>query len=48
LHGFEKDELWNTVIHTYPEVSQFFTYKKEEFLKQPVYNRDFPPCKHCN
>jgi len=48
LHGFDKDELWNTVIQTYPEVSQFFTYKKEEFLKQPVYSRDFPPCKHCN
>jgi branched-chain amino acid transport system substrate-binding protein len=48
LHGYDKDELWNTVIKTYPEVGQFFTYKKEEFLKQPVYNRDFPPCKYCN
>lgn len=48
MHGYEKDELWNTVIKTYPNVSQFFTYKKEEFLKQPVYNRDFPPCKFCN
>lgn len=40
-------ELWNTVIHTYPAVSQFWTYKPEEFLKQPVYSRDFPPCKYC-
>jgi branched-chain amino acid transport system substrate-binding protein len=48
MHGYDKDELWNTVIKTYPNVSQFFTYKKEEFLKQPVYNRDFPPCKFCN
>jgi branched-chain amino acid transport system substrate-binding protein len=48
LHGYDKDELWNTVIKTYPEVGQFFTYKKEEFLKQPVYSRDFPPCKYCN
>ncbi len=48
LHGYEKDELWNTVIKTYPDVGQFFTYKKEEFLKQPVYSRDFPPCKYCN
>ncbi|MNC88540.1 hypothetical protein D3C83_43620 [compost metagenome] len=48
LHGYDKDELWNTVIKTYPDVGQFFTYKKEEFLKQPVYSRDFPPCKYCN
>ncbi|MBM3218159.1 MAG: ABC transporter substrate-binding protein [Candidatus Rokubacteria bacterium] len=40
-------ELWNTVIHTYPAVSQFWKYKPDEFLKQPVYDRNFPPCKHC-
>jgi branched-chain amino acid transport system substrate-binding protein len=40
-------ELQNTVVHTYPAVSQFWTYKPEEFLKQPVYGRDFPPCRHC-
>ncbi len=40
-------ELWNTVIHTFPGVSQFWKYKAEEFLKQPVYDRNFPPCKHC-
>jgi branched-chain amino acid transport system substrate-binding protein len=40
-------ELWNTVIHTFPAVSQFWNYAPEEFLKQPVYSRDFPPCKHC-
>jgi branched-chain amino acid transport system substrate-binding protein len=39
--------LQNTVIHTYPSVSQFWTYPPEEFLKQPVYSRDFPPCRHC-
>jgi branched-chain amino acid transport system substrate-binding protein len=39
--------LQNTVIHTYPNVSQFWTYNPEEFLKQPVYSRDFPPCRHC-
>jgi branched-chain amino acid transport system substrate-binding protein len=48
MHGYDKDELWNTVIKTYPDVGQFFTYKKAEFLKQPVYSRDFPPCKYCN
>src|SRR5207237_8919990 len=47
LFGYDKDELWNTVIKTYPNVSQFWTYGKETFLKQPVYSRDFPPCKYC-
>ncbi len=28
--------LVNRVIHTYPNVSQFWTYKPEEFLKNPV------------
>ena len=40
-------KLQNTVIYTYPNVSQFWKYNAEEFLKQPVYSRDFPPCKHC-
>jgi branched-chain amino acid transport system substrate-binding protein len=40
-------ELWNTVVQTYPAVSQFWKYKPEEFLKQPVYDRNFPPCKYC-
>jgi branched-chain amino acid transport system substrate-binding protein len=40
-------ELWNTVIYTYPAVSQFWKYKPDEFLKQPVYDRNYPPCKHC-
>ena len=47
MFGYEKDELWNSVIRTYPDVSQFWTYGKAEFLKQPVYSRDFPPCKYC-
>jgi len=47
LHGYEKEELWNTVIKTYPNVSQFWTYGKAKFLKQPVYSRDFPSCKYC-
>jgi branched-chain amino acid transport system substrate-binding protein len=38
-------ELQNTVIYTYPNVSQFWKYKPEEFLKQPVYSRDYPPSK---
>jgi branched-chain amino acid transport system substrate-binding protein len=47
MFGYDKDELWNVVIKTYPAVSQFWTYGKEAFLKQPVYSRDFPPCKYC-
>jgi branched-chain amino acid transport system substrate-binding protein len=37
--------LVNTNIHTYPNVSQFWTYDPKEFLKQPVYSRDWPPMK---
>jgi branched-chain amino acid transport system substrate-binding protein len=40
-------KLQNTVIYTYPAVSQFWKYNPEEFLKQPVYSRDFPPCRYC-
>src|SRR3954463_6203338 len=42
----KEGRLVNTVIHTYPNVSQFWTYKPEEFLKNPVYSRDFPPAKN--
>jgi len=38
-------KLVTTVIHTYPLVSQFWTYKPEEFLKTPAYTRDYPPAK---
>jgi branched-chain amino acid transport system substrate-binding protein len=47
MFGYEKDELWNTVIKTYPNVGQFGTYGKEKFLAQPVYDKTFPPCKFC-
>lgn len=39
--------LQNTVIYTYPAVGQFWKYDPQEFLRQPVYSRDFPPCRHC-
>ena len=38
-------KLQNTVIHTYPMVSQFWTYKPEEYLKMPAYDRNYPPVK---
>jgi branched-chain amino acid transport system substrate-binding protein len=37
--------LVNTNIHTYPKVSQFWTYDSKEFLKHPVWSRDYPPMK---
>ncbi len=47
MFGDKKAQLWNVVIKTYPNVGQFWTYGKEKFLKQPVYSRNFPPCKYC-
>ena len=47
LFGYPDAELWNTVVKTYPNVSQYWTYGKDKFLQQPVYSRDFPPCKNC-
>ncbi|MBI1845829.1 MAG: ABC transporter substrate-binding protein [Candidatus Rokubacteria bacterium] len=40
-------ELQNTVVFTYPAVSQFWKWNPEEYLKQPAYTRDYPPCKYC-
>ena len=37
----------NSIVETYPMVSQFWTYDPETFLKSPVYSRDYPPCKFC-
>ncbi len=42
----KEGRLVNTVIHTYPNVSQFWTYDPKEFLKNPVYSRDWPPAKN--
>ena len=38
--------LVNTVQQTYPNVSQFWTYGQAEFLKNPVYSRDYPPARN--
>ncbi|HEV2358723.1 MAG TPA: ABC transporter substrate-binding protein [bacterium] len=40
-------ELANVIIYTYHSVSQFWTYKPEEFLAHPVYSRTYPPCNGC-
>jgi branched-chain amino acid transport system substrate-binding protein len=39
------DKLVNTILKTYPNVSQFWTYDEKWFLAQPVYSRDYPPLK---
>jgi branched-chain amino acid transport system substrate-binding protein len=39
-------KLVNTVVKTYPNVSQFWTYDEKWFLQQPVYSRDYPPAKN--
>ena len=36
----------NTVIKTYENVSQFWTYDPAEFLKNPTYSRDWPVAKN--
>jgi branched-chain amino acid transport system substrate-binding protein len=38
-------KLVNTIIKTYPQVSQFWTYDPKTFVQQPVFSRDFPPSK---
>ena len=40
-------KLQNTVIQTYPNVSQFWTYDPAEYLKQSVYDRTHPACNAC-
>ena len=42
-----RGKLQHSVIATYPNVSQFWKYKPEEFLKIPLYTRDYPPCRSC-
>jgi branched-chain amino acid transport system substrate-binding protein len=39
-------KLVNTVVKTYPNMGQFWTYDPKQFLASPVYSRDFPPAKN--
>jgi len=39
-------KLVNTVVQTYPAVSQFWTYDPKQFLANPVYSREFPPARN--
>ncbi len=39
--------LENQVIHTIPNVSQFWTIDPDKYLAAPLYSRDNPACKFC-
>ena len=39
-------KLTNTIVNTYPQVSQFWTADPKEAVKQPVFSRDFPASKN--
>ena len=39
-------KLTNTIIKTYPQVNQFWTYDPKKAVQQPVFSRDFPPSKY--
>jgi branched-chain amino acid transport system substrate-binding protein len=36
----------NTILKTYPQVSQFWTYDAAEFVTRPPFARDYPPSKY--
>jgi len=40
-------KLWNKTIHTYENVSQFWTWPEKDFLAHPVYSRSYPPVTKC-
>ena len=40
-------KLQNTVIATIPSVGQFYKFNPDEYMKLPLYSRDYPPCKAC-
>lgn len=42
----KEGRLVNVVERTYDNVSQFWSYKADDFLKSPVYSRDYPPTRY--
>ena len=42
----KEGRLVNSVIKTYSNVSQYWTYDPKQFLANPVYSRDWPPAKN--
>jgi len=47
MFGYPNDELWNVIVKTYPAVTQYGSFNKADYLKQPAYSRDYPPCRYC-
>ena len=39
-------KLANTILKTYSQVSQFWTYDPAQFVTQPPFSRDYPPSKN--
>src|SRR6516165_740562 len=39
-------KLANTILKTYPRVSQFWSYDPAQFVTQPTFSRDYPPSKY--
>ena len=37
----DEGKFWNVPIETYEQVSQFWTYDPEEYLKSPAFSRDY-------
>jgi len=42
----KEGRLVNSVIKTYSNISQYWTYDPKQFLANPVYSRDWPPAKN--
>jgi len=42
----KEGRLVNSIVATYPSVSQFWTYDPKAFLAAPVYSRDYPPARN--
>jgi len=38
--------LVNSIVATYPKVTQFWTFEQRKFLSAPVYSRDYPALKN--
>ena len=36
----------NTILKTYPQVNQFWTYDAAGFITRPPFARDYPPSKY--
>jgi branched-chain amino acid transport system substrate-binding protein len=38
--------LVNSIVATYPDVDQFWSFEPKQFLASPVYSRDYPPARN--